>query len=505
MIAVSTLPPPELSSQPAALAPEGPIALEATARGLGGDLRGRAARGTLINGLFSVGLSALGLVRGLVVAALVGAATYGLWGLITAAFVTLLWLASVGIDDKYLQQDHPDQLAAFQIAFTLQALLCAAFLAAVVVLLPLFALAYGRPEIIPPGLALGLAMPAIALQTPLWVHYRQLDFFRLRLLQSTDPVVSFTLTVVLLLAGLDLWALVLGTLAGSWTAALVVARSSPYPLAFRYEKGALREYAGFSWPLFAGGASAVLLLQVPVIVASRALGVRAVGAFTLATNISQFTTRVDDIVTQTVYPVVCAVKDRRDLLFEAFSKSNRIALLWAMPAGVALALFAEDLVPAVLGEKWRFAVPVIQIFGVLAAVNQIGFNWTAFYRALGDTKPIAVADGVLLAVGLGLGLPLLLSDGVAGFAAGLAAATAIAVVVRLRYLTRLFPAFGVLRHVARGVAPTLPAAGAVLALRAGGASPGTAGEIVLFLLIAGLATLVLERALLREALGYLRR
>jgi O-antigen/teichoic acid export membrane protein len=502
---VPSFPSPEVASEPLSLGVEAPIAPEGATRGRTENLRGRAARGTLVNGVFLVVLNALGLVRGLIVAGFVGAATYGLWGLISAAFVTLFWLASVGIDDKYIQQDHADQEAAFQIAFTLQALLCAAFLATVVVALPLFALAYGRPEIIAPGLALGLAMPAIALQTPLWVHYRQMDFVRLRLLQSAEPLVSFALTVGLLLAGLDLWALVLGTLGGAWAAALIVGRSSPYPLAWRYERGALREYASFSWPLFASGASAVLVLQVPVAVASRALGIRAVGGMTLATNISQFTTRVDDVVTQTLYPAICAVKDRGDLLFEVFSKSNRIALLWAVPAGVGLALFAADLVPPLLGEKWRFAVPVIEIFGLMAAVNQIGFNWTAFFRARGETKPIAVANAVLLAGGLGVALPLLLSDGITGFATGMAVATTAGVLVRLRYLARVFPAFAVLRHIARGVVPTVPVALVVLGLRWAGASPGAAAEIAIFVALAAAATLVLERALLREALGYLGR
>ena len=38
------------------------------------------------------------------------------------------------------------------------------------------------------------------------------------------------------------------------------------------------------------------------------------------------------------------MKDRKDLLLEAFVKSNRLGLMWGMPFGVALALFAADLV-----------------------------------------------------------------------------------------------------------------------------------------------------------------
>jgi O-antigen/teichoic acid export membrane protein len=471
-------------------------------------LRTLAARGTVVNAAFSFAVSVIGLVRGIAVASFLTASDYGLWGLIAAVFVTLLWLAAVGLDDKYIQQDHPDQEAAFQVAFTLQTLLCLAFMVLVIIAVPVFALAYGTSEIIGPGLALGLVAPAIALQTPLWVFWRRMDFYRQRVLQIWDPVVSLIVTLGLAALGVDLWALVIGTLAGAWSAAIVAVRASPYPLRFRWQPGALREYASFSWPLFVGSLSVVLVTQLPLLVAARWESLAVVGAIALASNISVFANRVDEIVTQTIYPAVCAVRDRADLLFESFAKSNRLALLWAAPCGVAVALFAEDFVDHVIGDRWAFAVTLIQVFGLTAAFNQIGFNWTAYYRARGETRPIAVANTVLVAAVAAIALPLLAERGVDGFAVGMAAATVIFVAVRLVYIARLFPALGVVVHVARAVAPTVPAVLAVLAVRLiadGGRSPAQAiAELALFGAVVVAATLASERTLLREALGYLR-
>ena len=471
-------------------------------------LRSRAARGTVVNAGFSFAVSAIGLIRGIAVASFLTASDYGLWGLIAAVFVTLLWLAAVGFDDKYIQQEEPDQEAAFQVAFTLQTLLCLAFMVLVIIAVPLFALAYGTSEIIAPGLALGLAAPAIALQTPLWVFWRRMDFFRQRVLQIWDPVVSLVVTLSLAAAGMDLWALVIGTLAGSWSAAIVAVSASPYRLRFRYKRGALREYASFSWPLFVGSLSVVLVTQLPLLVASRAEGLAAVGAIALAGNISMFANRVDEIVTQSLYPAICRVRDRADLLFESFVKSNRLALLWAAPCGAAVALFARDFVDFVIGDHWVFAVLLIQLFGVTAVMNQIGFNWTAYYRALGRTRPIAVANVALVAAVAVIALPLLVDRGVDGFAVGMAAATAVFVAVRLIYVARLFPTLAIARHVARGLAPVVPAVAAVLALRLAGGDDRTPGqalaELAVFVVVVPAATLVLERRLLTEALGYLR-
>ena len=476
--------------------------------GISAPMRTRAARGTMVNAAFMVAVSGLGLVQGVVIARLLPTDVYGLWGLLMAAFMTLLMLGSVGVDDKYIQQDDADQQRAFEIAFTLQLLVGAIFAVVVLVGMPLFAVIYGQPAMIGPGIALAAALPALAFQMPLWIHYRRMDFVRQRLLGVVDPVVTFAATVALALAGLGLWALVLGALAGSWVAAGVMVATSPYRLRWRFDRGALREYRRFSVPLFLGAVSTVLLIQGPVIVGSRVLGLAAVAGIALAATISQFANRVENLLTESMYPAICRAKDRPEVLFEAFWKSNRLALLWAAPLGVAAALFAGDFVHYVIGEKWRFAVPLIAAYGLIAVVDQIGFNWTAFFRAVDDTRPVALQGAIQLAAVAAIAVPLLAFEGLTAFGIGMFVATVIAVTTRLAFLRRLFPqaAFGA--HVARGLAPTLPAAAAVLALRA--LEPGAHGlgmvaaEAVLYVAIATAATLAVERRLLAESLAYLR-
>jgi PST family polysaccharide transporter/lipopolysaccharide exporter len=471
-------------------------------------LRSRTARGTIVNGSFMILVSALTLVQAVVIARLLSPSVLGLWGLLMAGFMTLLALGSVGIDDKYIQQDEPDQQRAFEIAFTIQVLLGVVFVVVILVGMPLFALIYGRPELIAPGCALALAIPALALQMPLWTHYRRMDFVRQRTLQFIDPVVTLVATVALLLAGLKVWGLVLGAIAGSTAATIAIVRSSPYPLRLRWERGAAKEYWRFSWPLFLTAIVGVLMAQAPIIVSARVLGVAAVAGIALAASIAGFTTRVDSLVTQTLYPAICAVKDRTDLLFESFWKSNRLALLWAAPLGIAAALFAGDFVHYVIGEKWRFAVPLIAAFGLSAVINQIGFNWTAFFRARGDTRPLAVAGIVGLVSVWGIAVPLLVTDGITGYGVGIGTVAVIGVALRLWYLRRIFPGLAIWHHIARGIAPTVPAAVAILAVRAVDPGARTAlrvvAESLLYAAIAIAATYVSERPLLRESFDYLR-
>jgi O-antigen/teichoic acid export membrane protein len=472
-------------------------------------LRRLTARGTLVNGAFLTGLSLLNLVRGFVLAHYLSREDYGIWGVILISLGTLLWLKQGGVGDKYIQQDEGDQEQAFQRAFTLEALLMGAFAIVVAIAIPVMALLYGRSDLIAPALVLMALFPAMVLQAPLWVFYRRMDFVQQRLVQAVDPLLGFAVGVGMAIAGAGYWSFVGGAIAGTWGSALVAVWRSPYRLRWRYDGGALRRYASFSWPLALAGAAGIVTAQGAVITSNAHLGIEAVGALTLASSISQFTDRLDQIVTGTIYPAICAVADRTALLHESFVKSNRLALMWAVPFGLGLTLFARDLVHFGIGARWAPAIVLLQWFGVIAAANHLGFNWDAYFRARGETRPIAVASLVAIVAFLGAAVPLILTDGLEGLAIGLAIQAAAVLTVRGYFLRRLFAGFALGRHALRAAAPSVPAVAAVAlarALESGPRGEGSAiGELALYVAVTIAATLVFERDLLREARGYLAR
>jgi O-antigen/teichoic acid export membrane protein len=472
-------------------------------------MRQHTARGTLVNGTFLVGVSALNLLKGFLLAVFLTREDYGIWGILLITIGTIAWLKQVGIGDRYIQQDDPDQERAYQLAFTLELVLSLAMAALLAALLPVVALVYGRSDLLLPGLALLTILPAGALQTPLWIHYRRMAFVRQRTLQAVDPVLGFVVALGLAIAGAGYWALFGGVLAGAWAAAAVAVWSSPYRLRLRWDRGVLRRYATFSWPLFVASGSGLVIAQAAVLSTSAAVGVAGVGAITLAAQVSQFTDRVDAMITGTLYPAICSVRDRTELLYETFVKSNRLALMWAMPFGLGLALFARDLVAFGIGNEWRPAVIVLEVYGVTAALNHVGFNWDAYFRAREDTRPMAVAAGASAIAFLAVGLPLVFAHGLAGLAAGVAAQAAVGLVVRAVYVARLFDGFALARQAVRALTPPLPAVAVVVALRAleGGERTVWAAlaELALFALVCAGATWALERPLLREAISYLRR
>jgi len=189
-------------------------------------------------------------------------------------------------------------------------------------------------------------------------------------------------------------------------------------------------------------------------------------------------------------------------------KSNRLALMWGLPFGVGLALFASDLVRFGIGERWHSGITMIAVFGIIAGISHIGFNWDAFYRARGNTKPIAVWSALTMVVFLATAIPLLIVDGLDGFAVGMAAMATTSLALRMFFLARLFPGLHITRHIARAFAPTLPAAASVLVLRLVDGAHRTLAialvELATYVVVTVVATLLLERPLLHEVRDYLR-
>ena len=270
---------------------------------------------------------------------------------------------------------------------------------------------------------------------------------------------------------------------------------APYRIGIDLDRTAVRRYLRFVWPIFAATGALVLIQQGQLIAFQVYDGIVAVGFITFAYTLTRFADRADQIVTQTIYPAICAVRERTRTLEELFEKSNRLTLIWVFPFAALFVLFAEDLVDIVLGSKWEPSIVLLQGLGVAAALQQLGFNWYSFYRARGNPGPQAVEAAFVVGGFLLLAVPALFAWGFEGFVAGRIAGGLIVVVVRRVYVRRLLPGARFMYTAFRALVPVLFGAIAALALRSAlwGGERTTAqavGELALFLAATALATWV---------------
>ena len=467
------------------------------------ELRGRTVRGALVTAAFLILIDGLVVAQGLVVTRLLGPELIGLYGIVTATVMTIVALKRVGIDEAYVQQDEADQEEEFQRAFSLDLGVSAAFAVLLCALAPLVTAVYGDDRLLGLMLASSYLPIAFALQAPLWVFFRRMDYARQRSLQAIQPAVSFAVTVPLAATGFGVWSLVVGPLAGYVVAVVAAVAASPYELRLRFERATARRYLAFSGPILVATIATLVVQQGQVLAFDAWDGLRAVGFLTLAITVTRYVDRADQIVTATIYPAICAIQGRTEALEELFVKSNRATLLWVLPFTVGLILFAPDLVSFVVGEQWRPAELLIQGLAAASLLQHLGFNWFSFYRAHGDTEPQKVETVAAAVTFVALAIPGLFLFGVEGFVAGRVVSVLVALALRGRYVRRMLPSVRWVQIAAPAALSAATAAAAVLALRLllwGGGRPleQAALEVLLFCVVFAALALWRERTLLAE-------
>ena len=470
------------------------------------ELRARTVRGAVVTAAFLVAIDALVVAQGLIVTRLLGPEAIGLYGIVAVTVMTVVALKRIGIDEAYVQQDEAGQEAEFQRAFTLELALSAAFTAALCALAPLVEAAYGDDRLLELMLAMAWLPLAMALQAPLWVFFRRMEYARQRALQAIQPVVTFAVTVPLVASDFGVYSLVVGLLAGYLAAVVVTVVMSPYRLRLRWDRTTTRRDLAFSGPILVATLATLVLQQGQVFAFDVLEGLAWAGFVTLAVTVTRYADRADQIVTATIYPAIAAIQGRTRTLEELFVKSNRATLLWVVPFTSGLVLFAPDLVEHVLGDEWEPAVLLVQGLAGAALLQHLGFNWFAFYRAHGDTRPPAVEAVVGAVAFLALAVPGLAAAGDDGFVAGRIAAVVLVLAVRAVFVRRLLPGVRP-RQVAGGALTAIvPAVAAALGLRLalwGGdrALWQALAELAVFTAVFALVAARRERGLLAELRG----
>jgi O-antigen/teichoic acid export membrane protein len=474
------------------------------------ELGRRTVRGVAVNATFLLVVEAAALAQGLIVARLLGPKEVGLYGVVSITATTLIALKRVGIDEAFVQQDEQDQEQEFQRAFTLELGLAVLFALLIAIAAPVVSAAYGEPRLLPLTLAVAYLPIAFALQAPLWIFFRRMDFIKQRSLQAVVPLTTFAVTVPLVIAGVGVWSLVIGAFAGNVASAILSVRVSPYRLGIRYDRASLKRYLAFSWPVFVVTACGLIMAQGQIFIFDLEGGLTATGFVALAVALTRYADRADAVVSPAIYPAVCAVREQPATLERLFATAARASAIWSLAFGMLFVLFAPDLVAFVLGHKWDGAIPLLQGLAASGALYYLGFSWIAFARGLGRPRPPALESFAALVVFATVAVPLLFASGATAYVLAMVGSSLVVLAIRAWFVKQLLPGVALTRLALRALWPLAVAAGAVAALRlalwGGERDAGqAAGELVLFLAAYGAATFASERDLIRELRHTARR
>ncbi|MGN6780311.1 MAG: oligosaccharide flippase family protein [Marmoricola sp.] len=314
------------------------------------------------------------------------------------------------------------------------------------------------------GLLLCVPLYSVA-NVSLELMRRDLAFARRVTPDIASAAVGLGVSVVLVLHGAGVYALVVGQVAGA-SLRMLACWVLAAPVRPGWSLAHVRELLAYGRHLAGANAVQLLMLNVDYLLIGHLLGAGPLGQYSLAFRLAYMPhLMVTVVVCGAAFPYLCRL--RSDEVAAAVSLFGRLLAALLAPVYVAMLLLAPAI--ELLGTQWAPAVPVLRwlaAYGLLLSVVQVA---QTTFNAVGRTRLTFVLNIAHLVVLAGL-LWLLVPTGIT--AAGIAQAVAgaavaiLAVGLLLRVVSRTAPVGWLVRDVATALAGLLAMAAVCIAVRA---------------------------------------
>ena len=132
----------------------------------------------------------------------------------------------------------------------------------------------------------------------------------------------------------------------------------------------------FGGTLTLNGIVVYIAYNLDKVLLGRWWGAQAVGLYGRAyTLINIPTENLNNAAGEVAFPALSRVQDDPVRLKRYFLKGYSLVLALTVPITIACALFANDLIPVVLGPKWHEAIPIFRLLSptmlILALINPL--------------------------------------------------------------------------------------------------------------------------------------
>ena len=173
---------------------------------------------------------------------------------------------------------------------------------------------------------------------------------------------EFVVTISAVYILRNVWALVLGLLAGSMLKCVVSYIIHSYRPHFRLDLKKTLELFKFGKWVMASSILVFLINQGDDIFVGKFIGVTALGLYQMAFKISNIpTTEITHVISQVTFPAYSKLQADLPKLKEAFLKVLQLTAFFSFLIAGLIFILSTDLIKIFLGEKWLSIVPSIKV------------------------------------------------------------------------------------------------------------------------------------------------
>jgi len=213
---------------------------------------------------------------------------------------------------------------------------------------------------------------------------KELEFNKQFIYQLSGTLADFIVAISAVLILKNVWALVLGLLAGSFARFVVSYLIHPYRPHLSFDLGRAKELFGFGKWVLGSSILVFLITQGDDIFVGKLLGVAALGFYQMAYRISNMpATEITHVISQVTFPAYSKLQDNIPKLREAYLKVLQVTAFLSFPVAGLIFVLAPDFTRIFLGEKWMPMVPAMMVLVLWGLIRSIGATKGPIYQAVG--------------------------------------------------------------------------------------------------------------------------
>ena len=223
---------------------------------------------------------------------------------------------------------------------------------------------------------------------------KDMEFGREFAFFASKRLIGTVITIGLALTLRSYWALVIGTLASRLVGVALSYLMHPYRPRFSLSRWS--GIWGFSqWNILSSIAS-YLGGRADQFVIGRRESAKVLGWYSVGSEVAFLpSTELLAPLGRVMFPAFVRVREDVNELLRIFLLSLAVQALVGIPAGIGIALVAEQVVALMLGAKWIGAVPIVQTLGLAGVALALSSSPQYLLLALGRIRTLAWFNAVL--------------------------------------------------------------------------------------------------------------
>jgi len=334
------------------------------------------------------GSQLLRLVFSILLARILSPADYGLIGLALVCLNFLQVLSRFGVAEGLIQGGDALDGPALSRLFRFHLAVSAATALALVAAAPWVAGFFAEPRLTPLLRLLALNFLLLAGQTvPRAILERRMAFAAVARRALPATALAGAAALAAAHAGWGVWSLVVLTMVEPAVQALLLARwiprERPAPLA------RIRPVLAYSWKLTLAGAVGFVGKNLDTAIIGKWIGAADLGLYQLGYRLTRLPVQnLAAVLDRVLFPAYATLREQPGRMARAYAAVLRGQSRAMLPLLAWGAFALETVVPWLLPETWHAAIPVMQVFCLIALVQTTGRAMNAVIQALGRSDVV---------------------------------------------------------------------------------------------------------------------